>query len=71
MKINGAVAGDHRDPGSKRRCIAQRVQLFVSVKKDVLYEIVNFGPGHSRQQNAVYEWRIKIVETSESVSVTV
>ena len=71
MKIHRPVARDHRDPRPKRRAVAQRVKLLVCVEKNVLHQVVNFGARHTRQQNAVYKGRVKIVETSKTIPIAV
>src|SRR5687768_8989047 len=71
MKIDGAIASDHRDPWSKGGAISERVQLSVSVQKDVLDQIINFGARHTSEENAVHERRVEFIQTSEAVAVAV
>ena len=57
---------------SAKRClIAQRVQLLESVQKNVLDEVVDFRAWHASEENAVYEWRVKIVKPRECLTVAV
>src|SRR6185503_12677868 len=62
MEIDCAIMSDHRDPGSERRAVAQRVKLLESVQEDVLDKIVDFRAWHTSQQNAVHEWCVTIVK---------
>jgi len=70
VEINSTIAGDHCDPGPKRRSIAQRVKLFERMKKDVLHEVVNFSSRHTGEQNAMHEWRIQTIEFAKPVPIT-
>src|SRR5688500_20258738 len=69
MKVDCAVARNHRDPWSKRRPIAQCVQLLERMKKDVLNQIVDFSARNTSEKDAVDEWRVKTVKPPESVAV--
>src|SRR5687768_12424179 len=69
IKVDGAVAGNHCDPWSKRRFVAQRIKLPVRVQEDVLNEIIDFAAWNASEQDAVDEWRVKSVKLSESVAV--
>ena len=46
------------------------MQLFEGVQEDVLDEIVDFRAWHASEQDAVYEWCVKFVESRESLAVT-
>jgi hypothetical protein len=45
------------------------MQLLERMKEDLLNHILNFAARHSRQQDSVYEWRVKMVKATIHVSI--
>jgi len=62
MEIDRPVASYHCDPRSERCGVTKGLKFPESVEKDVLHKIVHLSPGHSREQDAVYQRCIEIVE---------
>src|SRR5438132_8327217 len=71
MEIHRSVSSDHRYPRSKRRSVAQCVQLSERVQENVLDQIVHLVTRHARQQNSMHQRSVHFIQAGETIALTI
>src|SRR3712207_8856296 len=57
---------DHRHPRPEAAGVAQGAELAEGREEDVLHEVGHLAVGHARQQDAVHERGVRVVEDRKS-----